>query len=95
MCNYCKKLDDLIHFFISCNKASTFWQDLVKWWNKNSILKIEIQRNDFIENIIFGFMDMEMKLLCLNYIVYYAKYFIYVNKQFNKNDVDFYRFYRS
>ena len=91
-CTYCNNIDDPIHYFVLCTKTFIFWQDLVKWWNRNNTLKIEIQRDDFIENIIFGFMDLEKKHISLNYLIYYAKYFVYSKKQFNRNEVDFYKF---
>ena len=45
-----------------------------------------------IENIIFGFMAPDETHDCLNYIFLYAKYFIYKNKQFGKNEIDFWKF---
>ena len=51
-----------------------------------------MDRPDIIENIIFGFMSPDDMHDCLNYIFLYAKYYIYINKQFGKNDLDIWRF---
>ena len=39
---------------------------------------------------MFGFMADDLIHWSLNYITIYAKYYIFIKKQFEKNDVEFY-----
>ena len=91
-CNFCGEKDTLIHFLITCYKPYALWKSLTNWWNKFRKIKINLKRNDIIENLIFGFMANDVEHKTLNFITLYAKYYIYANKQFNKNDIDFYKF---
>ena len=93
-CIHCGNLcDDKVHFIIKCPRAQHFWDRLVNWWNANFILKIDKNRDDFIENTLFEFMSRDCYHKCLNFVWMYAKYYIYCNKQFNKNELDLWKFY--
>ena len=39
---------------------------------------------DIIENLILGFMSKNVDHQALNYVCLYAKYYIFINKQFGK-----------
>ena len=94
LCEYCNELDDIVHFLIECKIVRSFWQSLINWWNRNFLLKIEKSRIDFRENVLFGFNDNDSLYLSLNYVIMYAKYFIYSNKQFGKEgNIELWKFH--
>ena len=92
ICKFCNHIDDLPHFLVKCDKSYKFWNQLIAWWNKNNMLQVDIERNDIVENIIFGFMDMNEEHMTVNFVFLYAKYFIYTMKQNDNCQIDFYKF---
>ena len=56
------------------------------------MLSMNLYRDDFCENIIFGFMELNLQHMILNFIVIYAKYFIFCCRQKENIEVDFYKF---
>ena len=81
-CIHCNKTDNVINFLIDCPKAKEFWKSLIKWWNRQFTVQIEIQINDIVENIIFGFMANDSTHKCMTFIFLYAKCYIIVIKNF-------------
>ena len=45
-----------------------------------------------IENLLFGYMNDDAQHCILNVITYYAKHYIYCEKQKERPDICFYRF---
>ena len=91
ICDHCTEVDDLLHFFLYCQRVHTFWVSLFKWWNRTS--KISIQdESEIIECILFGFPVESDIFNVLNFIVLYAKYYIYRQRLYNDNKIDFFEF---
>ena len=60
LCPHCNKIDDILHFFLFCKKTKIFWNSLIRWWNNNFNPKIETEREDIKENLLFGFMSNDL-----------------------------------
>ncbi len=82
-CDYCGGVDDILHFFKKCPKVrvNDFWSYWINWWE--NLFEIAIKNSPVLEEcIIFG---------CpLNFRILYAKYYIYLQRLFNKNELDLY-----
>jgi hypothetical protein len=79
-CDQCNELDDIIHFFATCNTNIIFWKNFLKWWRRISETNIYMSEKEIIEGIIFGFNPINDLLIVKNYLIYEAKYYIYTNK---------------
>ena len=77
ICDLCPNtVDSLSHFFIECTYVHVFWTEIKSWLNifsndLSSILLIDWQ------NILFGIDGDSDTTVACNYIIIYAKYFIY------------------
>ena len=96
LCKKCNLKDDIIHFFIKCRKCKIFWHFYIRWWNSLNILFLDKEKEDTLETIIFGLPPWpeykEEHLKSFNYVLLMAKYYIYVNKQWDKDDICFFKF---
>ena len=54
---------------------------LIKGWDRQDIINVKILREDIIENLLSGYMNENIQHWLLNLITYYAKYYIYCEKQ--------------
>ena len=80
MCTYCDATDNIIHYFVGCSYMQEFWNSLSNWWNSKCV-------NCNIENyvdVILGINRRECHSLQLNFILMYAKWFIYKMKYLEK-----------
>ena len=91
-CYCCNKIDDLIHYFITCKIVIQFWKRYSTWWNTLNIIQMDLKRHDIIENIIFGYMNDDDQHYIINLCILYAKSFIHIQKQSGKKDICFYTF---
>ena len=91
ICNYCDESDDLLHFFIYCNRVHTFWVSLFKWWNRTSDIVINDEEN-IVECILFGYPGHTDIVNVLNFVTLHAKYHIYIQRLCQDNHIDFYDF---
>ena len=92
-CKYCQNVDSLIHFFIWCAKCKQFWNYFLRWWNRLSPIKIDTDFNVLEEIFIFGIPRRNNDIIhVLNFCLLYAKHYIYRQKLFDDNNVDFFKF---
>ena len=93
-CNYCNDVDDLKHFFIWCPQVFKFWQSLFVWINHTKVCTSTLTTHiaDFDENILFGFQIIDNVFQCINYIILIAKFYIYRQRLFANNNIDFLEF---
>ena len=92
-CVFCDNaVDNIVHFMLFCPKTQVFWQSFFEWWNRLSDVKIPLDYVDLEESIIFGFQLDDDPFLVLNYCALIAKYYIYRQKLFHDNNVDFYEY---
>ena len=91
-CNFCNKNDTLLHFFLYCPKVKQFWHSLFQWWNNLGNLNIDIESDALQEIIIFGIQANEDVLCVFNFCSLNAKHYIYKQRLFHENNVDFYEY---
>lgn len=96
VCNYCNNniIDDLKHFFLWCPQVFKFWQSLFEWINRTQMFTSTLTTGiaDFEENILFGFQIVDNVFQCINYVILIAKFFIYRQRLFANNNIDFLEF---
>ena len=83
-CNYCDENDDLVHFFIKCEKTSNFWQAFTNWLGRILEEEIKIMHHD----IIFGHFSDAPRKEIINYCLIIAKYYIYLEKLKGNNEIN-------
>ena len=85
LCDFCRSVDTIEHFLVSCPANRSFWNELEIWLKKTNI----IPENDSVSfnsvNIIFGFLQLEYGSKIINLIILYAKYYIYIERLQGKN----------
>ena len=88
-CDKCSEVDTLEHYFVECISLKYFWSSLFKWWNIATSTDIKLG----VLDIIFGVQNpFQLVILdMMNFILLYAKLFIYKEKKNNK-DCSFYTF---
>ena len=81
-CDYCDEIDTIEHFLYQCPKTTTLWESIQTWWKTNFQFKIDIS----VLEIIFGLPNEnnEKTINLYNYIILYAKYYIYITKKKGK-----------
>jgi len=88
-CDFCDKIDDLPHFFLQCPEVKLFWKYWFNWWER--ISEIYIRNNpNMPELILFGFPGTIDIIHVLNFCILYTKYYIYIQRLYNKNKLDLY-----
>lgn len=91
LCKFCTLTDNIPHFFIWCENASKFWRSFFRWWIRTT--EINISDDDiFDECILFGYPGEDNMITVLNYCVILAKYYIYIKKLKDTNNLDLYEF---
>jgi hypothetical protein len=81
-CDFCSEIDTIEHFLYQCPKTLKLWDSIQTWWKINFQFKIDIS----ILEIIFGLPneDNEKTINLYNYVILYAKYYIYITKKKEK-----------
>ncbi len=89
LCPSCGVDDTIYHYFVSCQKTVPFWNSFVDWWNSISIeYRLDPLRPI---DIIFGCLNIENEVKCLDYCILIGKYYIYQTKK-NNRDINLYMY---
>jgi hypothetical protein len=76
LCDFCSmSIETLDHLFWYCSYSQHFWNEFTHFLNS---LNINIQLN--LNMVTFGIIDNVRNQTAINYILFCAKYFIFVNK---------------
>ncbi len=75
------EIDDIPHFLLLFPTVKSFWKSSAKWWF--SVTK---------SYILLGFVGTNNITEVLYYCLLYAKYYIYIQKLFNKKKNDVYAY---
>ena len=88
-CNYCNEVDSLGHYFVECNVLHVFWKKLKAWFLRNFDFIINFKTLD----ILLGIPNYQRTndIDILNFIILFAKNFIYTCKKNNRH-IDFFSF---
>ncbi len=90
ICNYCNEIDTQPHFFLLCEKVNHFWNYWFNWWKTLTGLNIWDHYDDLEEYILMGFPETSEDIEALNYCLLYTKYYIYIQRLFNNNELELY-----
>lgn len=91
LCNNCNRRDDLLHFFYECPAVRPFWSSLTRWIHSNSEISFfpsHIAEEELLLGLHSGTRDFSL----VNYIMMWAKFFIYKNTIFGQGEYDFLQF---
>ena len=81
-CVVCDQIDDLTHFLIQCRYVQIFWTELFNWLIAHDCIEINDALNH--KEILFGITIQNNNTFVINYIILYAKFYIY-NNRINNN----------
>ena len=86
-CVYCQESDSISHSFIHCRWSKKIFSEVIKWFNKENVTSYSLNTIQ----LLFGKLSNEpdpgssqMMLKKLNYVLLFAKYYIYNNKLSSK-----------
>ena len=91
-CQFCKETDTITHFFLKCPIVKAFWKSFLLWWNRLEEIIIPLDSEVLEETILFGFQIKDDILSVFNYCALYGKYYIYRQRLFYENKIDFYQY---
>jgi hypothetical protein len=87
ICNYCQKIDNVIHYFYECNKTKQFWMGFQNWWNNMQNDNLQVNKQIALMGDIKATKGLEKLNACLQL----ARWYIYCEK-LNLQEPFFYRF---
>jgi hypothetical protein len=85
-CNFCNAIDNIIHYFFTCNETALFWSSLEKWWNNMENDNLKIDKTMAMLGVLEG-KDIDK----LNAVLLLARWYIYSEKQ-NAHNPFLYKF---
>ena len=74
-CQHCDVHDDIMHYFVNCDKVIYFWDSFVRWWELIHNHKCQLILNE--KDIIFGILDTTHFADALNFCILLAKWYIF------------------
>ena len=89
-CASCGNIDTIEHHLYYCHAVLQFWKSLEQW--VNNVFEVYIPLK--ITDIIFGIVHLKTQdnlIPTLNYLIIYAKWFVYISKKDSK-ELSFIRF---
>ena len=76
LCDFCSMdIESIQHLFWECNTVQVFWSDLIRFL-QNTNIRMVIN----YKIISFGICDKDENDSIKNFVIFYAKYFIFLNK---------------
>lgn len=90
-CTYCEDVDTLHHFFWLCPPTNDFWHKIESWLALNTNIHIQLT----MKLVILGFPKEDPQARVLNFILIFAKHFIYRQKLFYAGRLEILQFLRE
>ena len=92
ICSFCSEAtDDLCHYFYDCRLCVHFWNSVKDWLrHKFNIGNIDEYINK--QSVILGLFSNVENVSIVNFILLYAKWFIYIKKNNNVHTIDIQEF---
>ena len=91
-CSYCPEIDDISHFFCTCDRVNEFWCGLFAWWNSTEEIRVNYPNFPAPHDIIFGLPVTEDQMIVINFVIIHAKYYIYRQRLFQENYLSVHNF---
>jgi len=76
ICLACPEINNLQHFFYECDYVRCFWENLFYWLND----RMKVNLNINAKYILFGIQEENDITFVSNFVILYAKQFIYRNR---------------
>ena len=77
LCDFCRTVDTIEHFLVSCPANRSFWNELEIWLKKPTLFQIMIQSPLIL--LISPLVSYNTSKI-INLIILYAKYYIYIER---------------
>ena len=88
-CQFCNEgTDDICHFFFDCNMCAHFWGEMRSWIADNLNI-LNPSQETLKKKVILGSCIDSEHYYAINFIILYAKWFIFIKK---KNSVHYLNF---
>lgn len=90
-CSFCPEVDSIVHFLFTCPIVVTFWREVSSWFAREVDVQLQISPRAFL----FGVPDSLPQAKIINFIILFAKFFIYRQKLFHQGSLDLTHFLRE
>lgn len=91
LCRECNLRDDLLHFFFDCVEVKPFWDSLATWIDQSEGV-MDFPEDLCEEEFLLGTMVPSPSHYLLNYIIMWAKFYVYKTKVFGDSKLDMFQF---
>lgn len=82
-CTFCHEPDTIEHFLYHCSIVNHFWSDVTEWFNREA----DIQLNISVRAFLFGVPSTTPHAKVINFLVLFAKFFIYRQKLYHQGSL--------
>lgn len=90
-CSRCSERDDMFHFFFECSVVKSFWDSLATWMGGKEGIQ-EFPEDLTEEEFLLGIIERQGDFSLFNYILLFAKFFIYKATTFTLGDLELFPF---
>ena len=93
LCNYCRKLEDYEHYFMSCPFLTEFWKRI---YDILSVHKYKIEMKIKLKHLVFGYKIFDKEYFWFNYfltIISFSIYKSYYVSEQRKNTTDTFKIF--
>lgn len=91
ICSHCAERDDMFHFFFECSPVKNFWDSLATWVEGRQGI-LDFPQDLMEEEFLLGVVDRQGDYSLFNYILLFAKFYIYKVKVFELGEPDLMQF---
>lgn len=90
-CSFCTGSDTIEHFLFTCPFVCVFWRQLISWFEREADINFNISLRVFL----FGIPTTVTHDKVINFVLTFAKFFIYRQKLFHAGSLDLTHFLRD
>lgn len=87
-CSFCPSQDTIEHFLFACPVVVSFWKKVVDWLDREADININVSKRAFP----FGIPENTPQAKVINFLLLFAKFFVYRQKLFHQGDLNFIHF---
>lgn len=88
----CGEVDSLTHFFVKCDRIKSSWDRLSQWCEEYLDISLTGLNN---AELLFGGTDARKNQRTVNWLVFFAKYFIQKRRLFSQGSIPLVAFLRE
>lgn len=79
-CTFCPEVDTIEHFLFTCPIVTAFWKEVTSWFAREADVQLQVSPRAFL----FGVPDSLPQAKVINFVMLFAKFFIYRQKLFHQ-----------